>query len=117
MKSYQVIDFGRPLRETDLPDPSRPGHEVVVAVKAAGVCHSDLHIWEGSYDLGRGKRMMLKDRGIPLPLTLGHETAGEIVSVGAEGRRPQASARACSSIPGSAAALPRLPRRATKISA
>ncbi len=82
MKSYQVIDFGSPLREADLPDPSPTGHEVVVAVKAAGVCHSDLHIWEGSYDLGGGKRMMLKDRGIALPLTLGHETAGEIISVG-----------------------------------
>ena len=51
-------------------------------MKAAGVCHSDLHIWEGSYDLGGGRRLMLKDRGIPLPLTMGHETAGEIISVG-----------------------------------
>jgi alcohol dehydrogenase, propanol-preferring len=82
VKSYQVIDFGSPLRDTDLPDPSPTGHEVVVAVKAAGVCHSDLHIWEGSYDLGGGRRLMLKDRGIPLPLTMGHETAGEIISVG-----------------------------------
>ena len=82
MKSYQVIDFGRPLQEADFPDPSPTGHEVVVAVRAAGVCHSDLHIWEGSYDLGGGRRLMLKDRGIPLPLTMGHETAGEIISVG-----------------------------------
>jgi propanol-preferring alcohol dehydrogenase len=83
MKSYQVIDFGRPLRETELADPPASGDEVVVAVKAAGVCHSDLHIWEGSYDLGHGKKLMLKDRGIPLPLTMGHETAGEIIRVGA----------------------------------
>ncbi len=82
MKSFQIIDFGRPLKDTDLPDPQPTGHEVVVAVKASGVCHSDLHIWEGSYDLGAGKRLMLKDRGIPLPLTPGHETAGEIISVG-----------------------------------
>ena len=82
MKSYQVIDFGRPLRETDLPDATPTGHEVIVAVKAAGVCHSDLHIWEGGYDLGGGKRLMLKDRGVLLPMTLGHETAGEILSVG-----------------------------------
>ena len=82
MKSYQIVDFGHELRETDLPDPSPTGHEVVVAVKAAGVCHSDLHIWEGGYDLGAGRRLMLKDRGIPLPLTMGHETAGEILSVG-----------------------------------
>jgi D-arabinose 1-dehydrogenase-like Zn-dependent alcohol dehydrogenase len=84
VKSYQVIDFGKPLEAADLPDPSPTGHEVVVAVKAAGVCHSDLHIWEGGYDLGGGKRLMLKDRGIPLPLTMGHETAGEIISVGSE---------------------------------
>ena len=84
MKSYQIVDFGHDLRETDLPDPSPTGHEVIVAVKAAGVCHSDLHIWEGSYDLGAGRRLMLKDRGIPLPLTMGHETAGEILSVGPE---------------------------------
>ena len=57
MKSYQVIDFGRPLRETELADPKPTGDEVVVEVKAAGVCHSDLHIWEGSYDLGHGKRL------------------------------------------------------------
>jgi len=84
MKSYQVIDFGRPLRETFSPDPAPSGCEVVVAVEASGVCHSDLHIWEGSYDLGHGKKLMLKDRGIPLPLTLGHETAGRIVRVGAQ---------------------------------
>jgi propanol-preferring alcohol dehydrogenase len=83
MKSYQVIDFGKPLRETDLAEPKPSGDEVVVRVKAAGVCHSDLHIWEGSYDLGHGKKLMLKDRGIPLPLTMGHETAGEIIRVGA----------------------------------
>ena len=84
MKSFQLTAFGDPLEEADLPDPKPTGHEVVVAVKAAGVCHSDLHIWEGGYDLGRGKRLRLADRGIALPLTLGHETAGEIVSVGPE---------------------------------
>ena len=84
MKSFQMFDFGGPLKESDLPDPKPSGHEVVVAVKAAGVCHSDLHIWEGSYDLGGGKRLRLADRGISLPLTLGHETAGEIMSVGPE---------------------------------
>jgi propanol-preferring alcohol dehydrogenase len=82
VKSYQVINFGRPLRETVLADPEPTGDEVVVEVQAAGVCHSDLHIWEGSYDLGHGKRLMLKDRGIPLPLTMGHETAGVIAKLG-----------------------------------
>ena len=82
MKSYQVADFGGPLRESHLSDPNPTGDEVVVAVKAAGLCHSDLHIWEGGFDLGGGRRLTLKDRGVQLPLTLGHETVGEILSVG-----------------------------------
>ena len=48
VKSYQIIEFGRPLRAAELADPVPTGHEVVVAVQAAGVCHSDLHIWEGA---------------------------------------------------------------------
>jgi propanol-preferring alcohol dehydrogenase len=82
VKSYQIIDFGRPLAGVDLADPKPTGDEAVIAVKAAGVCHSDLHLWEGGFDLGGGRRLTLKDRGVQLPLTLGHETAGEILSVG-----------------------------------
>src|SRR5437016_1894594 len=82
MKSFQVADFNAPLKEVDQPTPQPVGTQVLLRVKAAGVCHSDLHIWEGGYDLGNGKRMSLKDRGIPLPLTMGHETAGEVVASG-----------------------------------
>lgn len=82
MKSYQVVEFGVPLKSVDLPTPTPTGNQVVVKVTAAGVCHSDLHIWEGGYDLGEGRRLLLKDRGMRLPLTMGHETAGEIVAVG-----------------------------------
>lgn len=82
MKSYQLVEFGEPLKDVDLVTPRPSGDEVLVKVLAAGVCHSDLHIWEGSYDLGAGKRLLLKDRGMKLPLTMGHETAGEIVAVG-----------------------------------
>jgi D-arabinose 1-dehydrogenase-like Zn-dependent alcohol dehydrogenase len=82
MKSYQLVEFGQPLKAASLPTPQPSGHEVVVEIRAAGVCHSDLHIWEGGYDLGAGKRLLLKDRGIELPLTMGHENAGEIVAVG-----------------------------------
>ncbi len=82
MKSYRVTEFGTPLALIEVPTPKPSGSEVLLRVKAAGVCHSDLHIWEGGYDLGHGKRMLLKDRGIPLPLTMGHETAGEIVALG-----------------------------------
>jgi D-arabinose 1-dehydrogenase-like Zn-dependent alcohol dehydrogenase len=84
MKSYQLVEFGAPLSDATLPTPQPSGNEVVIEVRAAGVCHSDLHIWEGGYDLGAGKRLLLKDRGILLPLTMGHETAGVIVAVGPE---------------------------------
>jgi propanol-preferring alcohol dehydrogenase len=86
MRSYQLVEFGGPLRAAELPTPHPTDQEVVIAVHAAGVCHSDLHIWEGGYDLGLGKRLKLSDRGVHLPLTMGHETAGEIVAVGAEVR-------------------------------
>ena len=82
MKSYQLVEFGKPLSPVDVATPQPVGEEVLVEVQAAGVCHSDLHIWEGSYDLGGGKRLSLKDRGMRLPLTMGHETAGKIVAIG-----------------------------------
>ena len=77
MKSYQLVEFGKPLKDVDIATPLLSGDEVLVKVLASGVCHSDLHIWEGSYDLGAGKRLLLKDRGMKLPLTMGHETGGE----------------------------------------
>jgi alcohol dehydrogenase, propanol-preferring len=86
MRSYRVTEFGARLRADDEPTPQPTGTEVVLRVKAAGVCHSDLHIWEGGYDLGHGRRLSLKDRGISLPLTMGHETAGEVVAVGPEAK-------------------------------
>jgi alcohol dehydrogenase len=83
MKSFKVADFKAPLQEVDEPTPQPSGTRVLIKVKAAGVCHSDLHIWEGGYDLGHGRKpLSLKDRGISLPLTMGHETVGEILAFG-----------------------------------
>ena len=83
MKSFQVADFNAPLKEVDHPTPQPTGTQVLVKVKAAGVCHSDLHIWEGGYDLGHGRKpLSLKDRGVSLPRTMGHETVGEVVAFG-----------------------------------
>ena len=85
MKSFKVTEFNAPLTEVDQPTPEPAGSQVLVKVKAAGVCHSDLHIWEGGYDLGHGrKRLSLKDRGVSLPRIMGHESVGEIVAFGAE---------------------------------
>jgi alcohol dehydrogenase, propanol-preferring len=81
-----MVDFAVQLEAVDVGTPEPTGTQVLLRVRAAGVCHSDLHIWEGGYDLGFGRRMSLKDRGIQVPLTLGHETAGEVVAVGPEAR-------------------------------
>ncbi len=62
------------------------GTEVLVQVTAAGICHSDIHFWEGVYDIGGGKVMRLRDRGLKLPLTLGHENVGRVVAVGPEAK-------------------------------
>ena len=83
MKSFQVTDFNAPLQEVDSPTPQPQATQVLIKVKAAGVCHSDLHIWEGGYDLGHGRKpMSLKDRGVSLPRTMGHETVGEVLAFG-----------------------------------
>ncbi|WP_035670413.1 alcohol dehydrogenase [Bradyrhizobium liaoningense] len=83
MKSFKVADFKAPLQEVDEATPQPSGTQVLIKVKAAGVCHSDLHIWEGGYDLGHGRKpLSLKDRGINLPLTMGHETVGEVLAFG-----------------------------------
>jgi len=82
MRRYEVQEFGEPLQAHDYPELTPAGAEVLLRVRAAGVCHSDLHIWEGGYDLGQGKRLSLKDRGIALPLAMGHETVGEVVALG-----------------------------------
>jgi alcohol dehydrogenase, propanol-preferring len=85
MRSFQVIDFNAPLKEVEQPTPQPSGTQVLLKVKAAGVCHSDLHIWEGGYELGHGRKpLSLKDRGVSLPRTMGHETVGQIVAFGAD---------------------------------
>jgi len=83
MKSFQVADFNAPLKEVDRETPQPSGTEVLIKVRAAGVCHSDLHIWEGGYDLGHGRKpLSLKDRGVSLPRTMGHESVGEVLAFG-----------------------------------
>ena len=47
-----------------------------------GVCHSDLHLQEGYYDLGGGKKLSLADRGVTPPVVLGHEVLGRLVAKG-----------------------------------
>jgi D-arabinose 1-dehydrogenase-like Zn-dependent alcohol dehydrogenase len=81
LHAYQLTAFGQPLQEKHAGHPAPTGSEVVLRVVASGVCHSDLHIWEGFHDLGGGRKISLEGR-VPLPLTPGHEIAGEVVALG-----------------------------------
>ncbi len=82
MRSFDVTIFDAPLQKAERPTPQPEGAEILIKVSAAGICHSDLHICEGFYDMGGGKKFRLSDRGVKLPLTMGHEIAGEIIAAG-----------------------------------
>jgi D-arabinose 1-dehydrogenase-like Zn-dependent alcohol dehydrogenase len=47
---------GKPLELRDYPTLEPTGEQVLVRVESAGVCHSDVHIWDGYFDLGGGTR-------------------------------------------------------------
>ena len=81
MKSAQIIEPNKPLEinETELPKPN--GNQVIVKVRSTGVCHSDLHLWEGGYDTGDGF-MKVTDRGVKFPVTPGHEVVGNVEEIG-----------------------------------
>jgi D-arabinose 1-dehydrogenase-like Zn-dependent alcohol dehydrogenase len=83
---FQVCTCGEPMQLNEAPTPQPKGTEVLLKVLAAGVCHSDLHLAEGFFDLGGGKKMSLQDRGMKLPITLGHENVGEVVALGPEAK-------------------------------
>jgi len=82
MISYQFPEHGQPLQKRFTETPKPQGGEVLVRITRAGVCHSDLHIWDGYFDLGGGKRFYVKERGCVPPFTLGHEPFGVVEAVG-----------------------------------
>jgi alcohol dehydrogenase, propanol-preferring len=86
MRVWAVVENGKPLRELELPTPEPKGTEVLLEVTHCGVCHSDLHIWEGYYDVGGGQKMSLVDRGVTLPLAMGHEIVGRVVKLGPDAK-------------------------------
>jgi D-arabinose 1-dehydrogenase-like Zn-dependent alcohol dehydrogenase len=82
MISYQVVEHGKPLQKVFSTTPEPKGAEVLMRVTRSGVCHSDVHIWEGFFDLGGGKRFYVKERGCIPPFTLGHEPFGIVEKIG-----------------------------------
>ncbi len=70
-----VLTAPSQLAFTDFPDPVPADDEVLVRVRACGICGSDIHGWDGS----TGRRRP--------PLIMGHEASGEIAAVGARVER------------------------------
>ena len=82
VQSYDITEWGKPLQKAirDVPVPT--GTEVLVKLKYCGVCHSDVHIRDGYFDMGGGKKFQMSDRGMKPPITMGHEPYGTVVSAG-----------------------------------
>ena len=86
MTAFVITRFGAPLECRPVAPPPEPsGAEVLLRVTACGICHSDLHIQDGHFDLGEGNRVDLS-RSLHLPLVPGHEIAGEVIALGPEAR-------------------------------
>ena len=77
MRAWQFEEVGQPLALNEVPEPRPKQGEVVVAVEAAGICHSDVGFLDGTLT------HLLPYR----PITLGHEIAGVVEAVGPEATR------------------------------
>src|SRR5208283_1637189 len=72
MKAARFFGAETPLKIMDVELPQISNKEVLVKVRAAGVCHTDLHFLDGTLKPWKGS----------LPMTLGHEIAGEVAETG-----------------------------------
>src|SRR5215468_7451820 len=80
MYSEAITEFGKPLQRVEIETPTPKGSEVLVKVTNCGVCHSDVHIHDGYFDLGGGNKLPAP---MPLPGVLGHEIEGTVAALGA----------------------------------
>jgi alcohol dehydrogenase, propanol-preferring len=81
MIRQSLIAYGKPLAKTAVSTPEPQASEVLVKIRGCGVCHSDVHLQDGHFDLGEGKRLDITT-GRALPFTLGHEISGTIEAMG-----------------------------------
>jgi D-arabinose 1-dehydrogenase-like Zn-dependent alcohol dehydrogenase len=88
MKSYAIVSWGAPLQERFGAIPEPRGAEVLVRVERCGVCHSDVHIRTGEFDLGHGRAIRYADLGVALPFTMGHEIVGTVAALGPSAEGP-----------------------------
>src|ERR671931_2371701 len=84
MEAARIIEPKESLQLKHLETPKPKGSQVLIKVKSSGVCHSDIHLWEGGYEGPSGQFLKATDRGVKYPLTLGHEIAGTVESMGEE---------------------------------
>ncbi len=84
MRSQVIVEFGTPLKSVEAETPVPQGSEVLLKIGNCGVCHSDVHIQDGYFDLGGGNKLALAN--IKLPHTMGHEIEGEVVALGPDAK-------------------------------
>jgi L-iditol 2-dehydrogenase len=75
MKAVRIVGYEKAVY-TDVPMPAPTADELLVRVRRVGVCHSDVEVFR--QELG-----IYRTGGASLPITVGHEWAGEVVEVGA----------------------------------
>jgi D-arabinose 1-dehydrogenase-like Zn-dependent alcohol dehydrogenase len=80
--SYQTAERGEPLVKVEGEIPLPAGSEVMVKMLACGVCHSDIHMHDGVFELGGGKQLEVGREG----MVLGHEIFGEVVAFGPDAK-------------------------------
>jgi len=84
MEAARIIEPKESLQIQHLETPKPKGSQVLIKVNSSGVCHSDIHLWEGGYEGPSGQFLKATDRGVKYPLTPGHEIAGTVESMGDE---------------------------------
>ncbi|WP_440412799.1 alcohol dehydrogenase [Neorhizobium petrolearium] len=83
MRSWKVFEASEVLKEVEEATPEPTGSEVVVSVSHCGLCHSDLTLWKGIFDMG-DRKVSIDSIGLTRPLTLGHEILGTVTAMGPE---------------------------------
>ena len=78
MISYQTTTPGAALVEVETETPQPQGTEVLIKTVACGVCHSDIHMHDGVFELGGGKQLEVGQEG----MVLGHEIFGKVIALG-----------------------------------
>lgn len=81
-RCFKLVQHGQPMVDTQETLREPAAGEVVVRILAAGVCHSDVMLYDGYVDTGTGRKIDLS-RGVAAPRVLGHEIAGEVTELGA----------------------------------